>query len=349
MEKYTLDTSEGSWLCEHYHRKHISREKGLKENRTKEEEFYEYEFQPSILRRYTGHFMEEEEKKKFYYHIKISDLMPVSKKECQCMKCGKKFPLHKIEQMKQIFKKMDELYDRGIFCLTDLEFLKLMEGMEPVWYRRTPEDDAEIIGIEDDAGKWTLAGGVREEEIEGSYAGITSFVNLPEIKLRNGKEAQGCSHFRGQPYVIMKAKSTVVQPRIEGKAESILYTSSKGRISCRRCGKEFTKQEQEKLDQLIAYLNTPHYWLKEDSLHHKEWEEVLKYYDHGYLKANDPFGLFSMEKVRQLWEGVEPVLYRCENSFYKSRRKILALLQWKNERWLVRNKLLVYLKITFYV
>lgn len=81
----------------------------------------------------------------------------------------------------------------------------------------------------------------------------------------------------------------------------------------------FSVEEQQQLHDLVSYLNTPHYWLKEDMKHHGNWQKVLEYYNHGYLDECEPFKLFNIERAVELSKGVEPVLlYRY---FYKDSKK----------------------------
>ena len=346
MEEFDFDNPNRKWMCEHYHRERISQEQGIKENRPKEEETYVDEYQSFLLRPYTSHFYSEEEKWKrvFYYDIKVSNLVPISYKLCKCSKCGKIFGIEKIEQMKQIFKQMDELYDKGIYCLTDLEFLKMWQGLEPVWYRRELGGIRQVLGIEKNVRKWTLGGRKMEFEIPDKYTKLDSFVQLPKLKLRFDKEAKGCSHFSGNPCRIVNTDPSSKQLRIIEEVTPTLTTNSKGICKCSECGKVFSVEEQQQLEHLISYLNTPHYWLKEDMKYQDKWKEVLEYYNQGYLDEHEPFKLFNIEKAVELSKGIEPVLFHKKH-YNNSRKKILTSYRWKNGKWTIKNKVLAYLKL----
>ena len=217
MEEYAANNPNQKWMCEHYHREYMDEEQGIEENRPKEE-FFEYEIpDPPIIRGYGHNFYDEEESKDYiyaYYDAKTSYLVPISDKECQCSKCGKIFGIEKMEQMKQIFKKMNELYDQEIYCLTNLEFLKMWQGLEPVWDRKNSDGSNEILGIEENVRKWTLGGREDNYDIPDKYVKKDAFVQLPELKISYDKEAKGCSHFAGKPCMVINAEASNKQLRI---------------------------------------------------------------------------------------------------------------------------------------
>ena len=270
MKEYAMSNPNRKWICEHYHRERISQEQGIKENRPKEEEFYEYEIPAPLFMRGYGHnyIHNEEPKMMIHYDIKTSNLVPISDKECQCSKCGKIFGIKKMEQMEQIFQKMDKLYDQGICCLTSLEFLKMWKGLEPVWYRKNPDGSTQILGVEEDVRKWTLGDREDNYDIPDKYAKKDVLVQLPELKINFDKEAKGCSHFTGEPCVIINAESSSKQLRVIGEVEAALTTDSKGICKCKECGKVFSAEEQQQLHDLVSYLNTTHYWVEEDMKYH---------------------------------------------------------------------------------
>lgn len=345
MEEFSTADSNVKWMCEHFHRERISQQQGIQEKRPKEEEVLVYEYIPVIFRKYTSPIYNGEDywEKVYYYDIKISDLVPISSKHCKCAKCGKIFEIEKMEQLNKIFVKMDNLYDQGIYCLMDLEFLKMWKGLEPVWFRKKSDRLKEIIGIEPNVRKWTLGGRRMEDEILTEYTRIDSLLELPGINFRR-KEAKGCNHFIGKPCLIVNARNSSKQLRIIGEVTDTLTTDPKGICSCSECGKVFSTKEKKQIHRLVSYLNTPHYLSKEDMENHDLWEKIFIYYNHGYLEKDAPFVPFSVKKALNLFRGVEPVLFYSPR-FNHEQKKILSSYSWMNGKWYIKNKLLVYLKL----
>ena len=147
-----------------------------------------------------------------------------------------------------------------------------------------------------------------------------------------------------KPCLIINADASSKQLRVIGEVEATLTTDSKGICKCNECGKVFSVEEQQQLHNLVSYLNTPHYYLAEDMKYHNLWKDVLKFYNHGNLEKDDPFGLFSIDKALKLSKGVEPVLFY--RYFYNEcKKKILTSYRWKNGNWAIKNKILAYLKL----
>jgi len=334
LEKYRLEHSEKKWLCEHYHRERID-ETDNRENRPNEEEVCYY-----VHSKLMG------DQKIQYYDVKKSDLVPISDKECQCSKCGQVYKLEKMKQMEQVFERMNELYDMNSLCFSDLQFLKLRQGLEPVWYRRKFDDTKEVIGVETDIRNWKLTGRGAEWKIPGKYAFINSFTDFLDYELNLKKIGLFCNHFQGKPSFVLKYDSDPVQPYLIGKAESYLFMESDGVCSCHRCGKEFSQEEQNQMNRLISYLNTPHYCLEEDMKYHKEWCEIFELYNLEYDDENEPFQLFDLQKSVELSKGVEPVWYDQRGGM-KNRDVILSKMTWKNGAWRVRNKVKGFIKWGF--
>lgn len=283
------------------------------------------------------------EQKIHYYDVKKSDLVPISDKECQCSKCGQKYRIDKMKQMGQVFERMNELYDMNLLCFSDLQFLKLRQGLEPVWYRRKIDGTTEVLEVETDVRNWKLTGRGTEWKMPGKYAFVNAFTSFPEYEFNLQKMGLFCNHFHGKPSFVLKYDSTPVQPHLVGKAESYLYMEPNSVCRCRQCGKEFSEEEQNQMKRFIAYLNTPHYCLEEDMQYHKEWREIFEFYNQGYTDENKPFQLFDMQKALELSEGIEPVWYD-QRGRMKNREVILSKMTWKNGAWRVGNKIKGFMK-----
>ena len=124
--------------------------------------------------------------------------------------------------MEQVFEWMNALYDRNLLCFSDLQFLKLRQGLEPVWYRREIDDTKEVVETETDIRNWKLTGRGAQWKIPGKYASINSFTDFPDYELNLKKMGLFCNHFQGKPSFVLKYDSDPVQPYLVGKAEYYL-------------------------------------------------------------------------------------------------------------------------------
>ena len=325
LEEYRLEHSEKKWLCEHYHREHMD-EPTNGDTLPNEEEIRCF---------FRGGLMDGSEL--HYYKVKKSDLIPISDKACQCSKCGQKYHIDKVKQMEQVFERMNELYDMNLLCFSDLQFLKLRQGLEPIWYRREIDDKKELLKVETDVRSWTLTGRGLDWKLPTKYKLVNSFTSFPNYEFDFRKIGQFCNHFYGKPSFILKYDSTPKQPYFIGKVETNLAMESDGVCRCRQCGKEFSPEEQNKMKRLIAYLNTPHYCLEEDMKYHKEWCEIFEFHNLEYNDENEPFQLFDIQKALELSKGIEPVWYDQRGGM-KNRDVVLSKMKWKNGAWRVRNK-----------
>ena len=125
-------------------------------------------------------------------------------------------------------------------------------------------------------------------------------------------------------------------PRFVGEAKTALVTDEHGVCKCRMCNKVFSEEEQFKMNQLIAYLNTPHYCTEEDFLHNDEWSKIFQFYDEGYSDDNEPFQLFDLKKALKFSEGIEPIVFKYKKN---NKKKILYPMKWQNGAWRIdKNK-----------
>ena len=141
---------EKGYICYHFHRENMSAEQGIKENRPKEEkrDFEELPFSSKF-----APFMSMPDSTP-RYAVKVSDLRPFSETDCICSKCGHLFPIEKIEQMKQLFERINELHDSDVSIWEDEVFLKLYQGLEPIWYRNRSNGSKIFISAELDPENW---------------------------------------------------------------------------------------------------------------------------------------------------------------------------------------------------
>lgn len=347
VEDSQIDNYKKEW-CEHFHREQISYEQGIKENRPKEE-FVDMELASWVTSRFTtplgGKRIEPERIR--YCGVKKSDLLPVSDSECQCLKCRQKFPIEKIGQMEQRFQRMNELADMemGYVRFVDLRFLELSQGLEPVSYYKKIEGSIKGVERKTNPRDWSILGRenslFHDDILEIKYVKnepSNLFCNISEEDEWLGKYKSVCKHYWGMAYLILKDIAYPELPKLVGEAKSALVIDEDGVCKCSQCHKVFSKEEQQKMNKLISYLNTPHYCTEEDFIYHKEWAEILEYYDEGYRKDNEPFQLFNLKKALDFSEGVEPVVFHCKNVLdEKCKRKIVSNLKWKDGAWRVKK------------
>ena len=159
-------------ICYHY---------GRDKQKISKEEIFNYPLED--IRYNWMHIFLEGYIENYYYCPKISYLEEMGETICRCRRCGKKFDINKISQLKSIFdymnnsvetatlnrvRKVDNVEYKEIayavaICLgankfnknmfSD-EFLNLYKGLEPVYYRGIHNDEKEILGIESDYKKW---------------------------------------------------------------------------------------------------------------------------------------------------------------------------------------------------
>jgi len=112
-------------------------------------------------------------------------------------------------------------------------------------------------------------------------------------------------------------------PGFVGGTKSRLVTDEAGVYKCYMCHKVFSEEEMS---------------------HHKEWQDVLAFYDEGYLEENEAYQLFNLEKALELSKGIEPVMFHCKNLLKEEyKRKILRSLEWKDNAWKAETGLFHYM------
>lgn len=322
-------------LCHHYHRERVEYEPM---KRPREEEHYFHAFID---------FPFCEEKFEKWYEVKVSDLMPVSDTQCRCSECGKTFPIEKIEQMEQLFKRMNDLYDARVPKTAngfDLHLLKLHKGIEPTYYLKTTEGHTELLGEETNPWMWHASNWNYMSEsywhqdlrwdVPEEYNPVLSFCSLPKDSEAGGQNRGFCNHYGGTPRCVLKFDTKTTLPRLAGGVSSLLFTNQYGICKCEKCRKVFSEEEQAKMNSSLEYLNTPHYYIDEDMSHHEEWWEVLEFYNNDYSDENEPYQLFNIEKAVELSQGIEPLLYHFKSKkIAKKQMEILSEMKWKDGKW----------------
>ncbi len=260
-------------------------------------------------------------------------LHQISDTTCICSKCSREFPIENMEKMFRLFDRMNELDDMGASEGTysvDVQILKLLGELEPTWFVAETDGKITVLGVEKNPKNWGLLW------LRNNRKKI-AVLQLPDMGERGGRNRYVCNHVDGEPhaietYTVHKEDLEMHFPSIGGEAESLLFTNPYGVCKCHRCKRVFTPKEQEKVERLVAYLNTPHYYDEEARSHHEEWKAVLDIYDEGYQSENEPYALFKPEKVLELFQGIEPVLYRMTHR--KNKTEILKKLCWDGQKWI---------------
>ena len=85
------------------------------------------------------------------------------------------------------------------------------------------------------------------------------------------------------------------------------------------------------MERLITYMNTPHYYDEETFSHHKEWLPIFDFYDKNYRAENEPYQMLNAQRILELSQGVEPVLYR--ETHKKNKAEVLKKLCWTGQEW----------------
>ena len=316
-------------LCHHFHRVHLSVEDAAKKNCPSEEFrmnriFYEF---PSHI------------ETSIWFESKESLLHKVSDTTCVCSKCTREFPIENMDKMARLFERMNELTNLGAdskVYFFDLEILNLYRDLEPTWYQEDCNKNIIVFETENDPRKWVATDECLKWNIVADYAREYPILKLPEFGERGGRNRYVCKHYRGQPSGIVTYTATTenaeyVFPRFGGGVESLLFTNPYGVCKCRECRQVFSPQEQEQMDHLVSYLNTPHYYDEDALAHHDEWKAVLEFYDENYQAENEPYTLLSTDKILELTQGVEPVLYR--ETHKRNKAEVLKKLCWVGQEW----------------
>lgn len=317
-------------LCYHFCRVHLSVEDGIKNNCPNEDFrvsriFYEF---PSHI------------ETSYWFEVKESLLQKVSDTRCVCSKCSREFPVENIEKMSKLFDRMNEFGEHNIVrdvYFSDVQILNLYQELEPTWYQEDYKKNVVTLETENDPRKWAATDECLKWNMVADYAREYPILNLPELGERGGRNRYVCKHYRGQPSGIVTYTATTenaeyVFPRFGGGVESLLFTNPYGVCKCRECRQVFSPQEQEQMDRLISYLNTPHYYAEDALAYHDEWKEILDFHDENYQEENEPYTLLSTEKILELTQGVEPVLYR-ETHKRKNTTEVLKKLCWIEQEW----------------
>ena len=316
-------------LCHHFHRVHLSEEEGIKNNCPKEEFrvstiFYEF---PSHI------------ETSYWFEVKESLLHKVSDTKCVCSRCTREFPIENMDKMSQLFSRMNELGEHNIardVYFSDVQILKLYQELEPTWYQEDCNNNIIVLETENDPRKWATTDECLKWNIVADYAREYPVLKLPELGERGGRNRYVCKHYRGQPSGIVTYAATTenaeyVFPRFGGEVESLLFTNPYGVCKCRECRQVFSSQEQKHMDHLVSYLNTPHCYTEDTLAYHDEWKAVLDFYDENYHGENEPYTLLSTDKILELTQGVEPVLYR--ETHKKNKTEVLKKLCWTGQKW----------------
>lgn len=316
-------------LCHHYHRVNVDAVTG-QSNNLPQEEF-----------RIWGVFYESPpwHEVEMYYAVKESLLKQNSDTTCVCSKCTREFPIENMDKMMRLFDRMNEignLWSDQDIRFSDLQILKLYQELEPTWYEKDYKENIAVLGTEKDPRQWKNTSECSKWNIVTDYAREFPVLYLPELGERGGRNRYVCKHYRGHPYGIVTCKintegAELVLPRFGGGVESLLFTNPYGVCKCRECRRVFSPQEQEQMDRLVSYLNTPHYYDEDALAHHDEWKAVLEFYDENYQAENEPYTLLSTDKILELTQGVEPVLYR--ETHKRNKAEVLKKLCWVGEEW----------------
>ena len=78
-------------------------------------------------------------------------------------------------------------------------------------------------------------------------------------------------------------------------------------------------------------FDTPHYYDEESISHQKEWLPIFDFYDKDYKAENEPYQMLSTQKMLELSQGVEPVVYR--ETHKRSKAEVLQVLRWDGNEW----------------
>lgn len=315
-------------FCHHYHRVHVDVVTGWEKNLPREEfriweAFYEFPSRHEV---------------EMYFAVKESLLKPNSDKTCICSKCTREFPFENMNKMDRLFGRMNELADLGAtnkVYLSDLQILNLYRELEPTWYQEDYKNNIIVLGKETDPSKWEELSVCYKWNLVSGFARNYSVLQLPEV---HGKNRYTCKHYNGNPsgvvtYELSTEEDKLFFPQFGGGVESLLFTNPYGVCKCRKCRRVFSLEEQEKMDLLIAYMNAPHYYDEESLSHHKEWLPIFDFYDKDYRAENEPYQMLSTQKMLELSQGVEPVIY-CE-THKKNKAEVLQALRWDGKEWCV--------------
>ena len=315
-------------LCHHFHRVHLSVEDAAKKNCPSEEFrmnriFYEF---PSHI------------ETSIWFESKESLLHKVSDTKCVCSKCTREFPIENMDKMARLFERMNELANLGadskVYCY-DLEFLNLYRDLEPTWYQEDYKNNIVVLDVEKDPSKWEEPSVCYKWNLVSGFARNYSVLQLPEVR---GKNRYMCKHYDGNPsgvvtYELSTEEDKFFLPQFGGGVESLLFTNPYGVCKCRKCRRVFSPEEEEKMERLIAYMNTPHYYDEESLSHHNEWLPIFDFYDKDYRAENEPYQMLSSQKILELSQGVEPVVYR--ETHKRSKAEVLQALRWDGKEWVL--------------
>lgn len=313
-------------LCHHFHRVHLSMEEGINNNCPEEEFrvrtiFYEF---PSRI------------ETSYWFERKESLLHKISDTKCVCSKCSREFPIENMDKMARLFERMNELTNLGAdskVYFFDLEILNLYRNLEPTWYQEDYKNNVTVLSAETDPSKWEEPSVCYKWNLVSGFARNYPVLQLPEI---SGKNRYTCKHYDGNPtgvvtYEMSTEEDKFFFPQFGGGVESLLFTNPYGVCKCRKCRRVFSPEEQEKMERLITYMNTPHYYDKESFSHHKEWLPIFDFYDKDYRAENEPYQMLSSKKILELSQGIEPVVYR--ETHKKSKAEVLQTLRWDGKEW----------------
>ena len=315
-------------LCHHFHRVHLSVEDAAKKNCPSEEFrmnriFYEF---PSHI------------ETSIWFESKESLLHKVSDTTCVCSKCTREFPIKNMDKMARLFERMNELTNLGAdskVYFFDLEILNLYRELEPTWYQEDYKNNVTVLSVETDPSKWEEPSVCYKWNLVSSFARNYPVLQLPEVREKN---RYTCKHYDGNPsgvvtYELSTEEDKLLFPQFGGGVESLLFTNPYGVCKCRKCRRVFSPEEQEKMERLITYMNTPHYYDKESFSHHKEWLPIFDFYDKDYKAENEPYQMLSTQKMLELSQGVEPVVYR--ETHKRSKAEVLQALRWDGNEWVL--------------
>ena len=316
-------------LCHHYRRVNVDAATGAS-NHLPQEEFRIWEV---FYESPPWHEVE------MYFAVKESLLKQNSDATCICSQCTREFQIENMDKMMRLFDRMNEmgnLWGEQDIRFSDLQILKLYQKLEPTWYQEDYKKNIVVLETENDPRKWAATDECLKWNIVADYAREYPVLKLPELGERGGRNRYVCKHYRRQPSGIVTCKinmegAELVLPRFGGGVESLLFTNPYGVCKCRECRQVFSPQEQEQMERLVSYLNTPHYYDEDALAHHDEWKAVLEFYDENYQEENDPYTLLSTDKILELTQGVEPVLYR--ETHKKNKAEVLKKLCWTGQEW----------------
>lgn len=315
-------------ICYHFQKVSMTMEEALNSNISKkafEDINYFYKYFPSI-------------KDKYWFMVNQSSLRKISDSKCICSNCLREFPIENMDKMSRLLTRMNELEDLNAYkgaYLYDIELLNRCKELEPTWCQ-----NGQFVEIESDPRSWNIVSDNDSWHDLYEYIKEISVIQLPDYSKLGGHNRYACNHYVGNPYVIAKyersndeTRCIVPRSNLSGTVESLLFSNPYGIFKCRNCRKVFSLEEQQQVEHLVNYLNTPHYHDEDAFSHHDEWKVVFDFYgDEEYQSENEAYTVISTEKILGLSQGIEPVVYRKTHK--RNKAEVLKKLTWNGKEWI---------------